>query len=69
MGNGAEAHGAKAAQLARRTAEHRIGRKAPQKLRVVVVERKHEAQGIDARVAVGAQDDRAVGTLPGPRAL
>src|SRR4051794_10880451 len=55
---------AQPAQTARRLAEQRVAREAAQELRVVVVEPEREAAVLAARVAVGADEDRAVDALP-----
>ena len=49
--------------LPQRLAEQRVVGEAAQELGVVVVEPEHEADVLDARLAVGRDDDRAVGAL------
>src|SRR6266511_6116866 len=53
----------------RGTAQQRIVREAPEKLRVVVVEREQEADGLNPLRALGPDPDGSVRMLPGARVL
>ena len=69
MRDGRRAQRPQSAHHAQRRREQRIPREPREELGMVVVEAEHEADVLDARLALRTDADRAVGPLPREHAL